>query len=578
MPWFPIPDIGQHGIIRDIPAHLLPPGAWSNGQNVHFRNDRVFRRGGSRQVYTGIGSTAATDPYWGINIDSGTDSYWIYSSKTHLYSILGNTVLPITRHTAENDPTLIPYDMEVERLWNGGILSGIVVLNNGNDIPQTWVPGVDPAQNLANWPEGITAKVLRPFGYFLIAMNLTNGNERSFNRIRWSTSAVPGTLPTSWDITDPAIDAGETDLPDPAGGEIVDARRLRDWLIIYKNNSTWAMRYVGGPDIFTFTEVFPTLGILEADCVAPFAHKGGQYHCMFTGDDVLVHDGRSIIHNLEGRLARSISRELSSDNWRRSFVVNLPSLQENWICYPTEDTSTPHRAITWNYEEDTISLLDLPEDLTWISRGIIEGHDVGLTWDSDMVPRDHPWDDDQGRWDEASVQQRNLRPLGFILDGDQRGLRELSIPDSSDTFNSFIRREDFGYSIDGRTLQPIFDPGREKLIRAIRLYFSDETVAPFMDVNVWAKDSIGSRTRKVSSTYNPNLGYPHWDLLVANGRAFDFEIRPKSNALSRHWELLGMEIDLEVTNTYYGAGTQDDLGRGETRRAASSPFGRGRII
>ena len=583
MAWFPIPDIGEHGIIDDIAPHLLPPGAWSSGENVHFRNGKIRRRGSSQQVYTGIGSNVADNPYWGINIDSGADSFWVYSSLTHLYALIGTRVLPITRSSG-------PYAMTLERLWNGGILSGIVVLNNGVDIPQFWKPSdlnnplTNRAADLAAWPDDrgidgrkIRAKVLRPFGYFLVAFNITENNQIDFNRIRWSTSAVPGTLPVSWSVTDPAIDAGETDLPDPSGGEIVDARRLRDWLIIYKNNSTWAMRYIGGPDVFTFTEVFPNLGILESDCVAPFSHKGGQYHCMFTGDDVKVHDGRSIIHDLEGRLARYISANLSADNWRRSFVVNLPQINENWICYPTNNEQAPHQAIAWNYDEDTLSLLDFPDQLSWITRGIAEGHNIGLTWNSDVT--EVQWDRDLGRWNEASIQQRNLRPVGFIHSGADRGIWQMNESTATEEFASYIERRNFAYILNEQTLSPLFDPGREKLIHAIRLYFEDNDVAQNMDLTVVAKDSFGEGAgRRIQATFNTKSGPPHWDLLGGQGRSFDFRIEPKSTHQSMHWELVGMEIDIEVANTFYGAGTLDTLGARQDITSARTPFGRGRII
>ena len=43
----PITQVDQAGIIRDIPAHTLPPNAWSDGRNIFFKNGSVRKREGS---------------------------------------------------------------------------------------------------------------------------------------------------------------------------------------------------------------------------------------------------------------------------------------------------------------------------------------------------------------------------------------------------------------------------------------------------------------------------------------------------------------------------------------------------
>ena len=90
--WLPVIDIGRYGIIQDIAPHALPLGAWSNGQNVRYRNGRVFRTRGSMSVY----QNPAANPYWGINIDAGDNNYWLYATLSDLYSGLPNTCLLYT--------------------------------------------------------------------------------------------------------------------------------------------------------------------------------------------------------------------------------------------------------------------------------------------------------------------------------------------------------------------------------------------------------------------------------------------------------------------------------------------------
>ena len=93
--WMPIPDIGRYGLIQDQPAHILPPGAWSDGRNVQFRDNRVRKAMGSEAVY----GTPTVDPYWGLNAVTGGDSYWLYASLTKLYTVLGLSLIHISEPT-----------------------------------------------------------------------------------------------------------------------------------------------------------------------------------------------------------------------------------------------------------------------------------------------------------------------------------------------------------------------------------------------------------------------------------------------------------------------------------------------
>ena len=184
--WMPIPDIGKYGLIQDQPAHILPPGAWSDGRNVQFRDNRVRKAMGSEAVY----GTPTVDPYWGLNAVTGGDSYWLYASLTKLYTVLGATHSNATRQDSTN--TDVDYTVTRDDLWNGGNLHGRFVMTNGTDVPQAWQPG-SIAEDLPNWPAStIQCKVMRPFGYYLIALNITDGSTNYPNRVRWSNAAAPG--------------------------------------------------------------------------------------------------------------------------------------------------------------------------------------------------------------------------------------------------------------------------------------------------------------------------------------------------------------------------------------------------
>ena len=60
----------SHGIILDIPAHDLPPEAWSYGNNVRFRNGQIEKFNGHERVYSGNAPVAGAHfllPYFQLD-------------------------------------------------------------------------------------------------------------------------------------------------------------------------------------------------------------------------------------------------------------------------------------------------------------------------------------------------------------------------------------------------------------------------------------------------------------------------------------------------------------------------------
>ena len=542
MTWTTIQKIGDYGIIYDTPAHLTPIGAWSDANNVGFRNGRVFKSRGTQKRYPQVTSGAI----WGINQVVDIQSYWIYADTDDLFVVSGNVApASITRDSAQGGN----YSTSRNGLWNGGNLSGITVLNNGADIPQTFRPGVDSqAQNLENWPPDLRCDIMAVFGYFLVACNLKDGTDpRRPNRVRWSHPALPGRLPISWAIDDPTVESGETDLPDRRPGDIVDAVVLRDWLLLYERNAIWGMRFVGGNEVFSFTNLFPTLGAMTTNCVAAFDHRGGQYHCVFTGDNVIVHDGRSIHNSLDKKVVRQIARELSESNWRRSFVVNMPSLNENWICYPVGGSSSPNRAMVWNYLDNTVSPIDL-YNVNWISLGIVSDTVDRGSWDS--FPAGEIWDDQALAWGASTEEQQNIRPLGFSEDVNNT-IRQMGTTTSvnGEPTSEVLEKRDIAIVPNRQTRDPIRDYESRKQLKAIRF----ESSGVPLNISIAATENIGEE---------PNYGNPHvikaredesFQFLdnelheIVEGRAFHMKIEVSGRG---HWELHGFSMDIERIGDY----------------------------
>jgi len=272
----PIHNVGVGGINRDIPPHLLPPEIWSDGQNVRFQDGKVLKFDGHAAVF----DPPTVAPYWVLGVPTATSHFILYAGLDDVYVWNGGTHTKITRGSGV-------YTGAAADDWNGGLLGGIAIINNGIDKPQAWNP-ISASQllvDLPNWQATDLAKIVKPFKNFLVALNLTVSGSAFPHRIKTSHPADPGTIPSSWDETDTAKDVVETELSDAQAGIIQDGETLRDIFVIYKDASTWGMQFIGGRFIFRFFKIFDSTGILTQRCVVPLVN--GSFHFVAAGANVI---------------------------------------------------------------------------------------------------------------------------------------------------------------------------------------------------------------------------------------------------------------------------------------------------
>jgi hypothetical protein len=207
--------LAKFGVVQDADETLIPPNAWTKANNVRFRDGKIITSPGHVQAY----EPPSIAPYWLMQVFSPVkDIAWIYGGLAKVYVYLGGLHTDISRTVGG------AYTTTMNDLWNGGVLAGIPIMNNGQDVPQYWanVASATKLANLTNWPSTWRASVVRPFRNFLIAMNILEGPLRYIHRVRWSSPAQPGGIPPSWDDTDPTQDAGITELTDTESGAVVD--------------------------------------------------------------------------------------------------------------------------------------------------------------------------------------------------------------------------------------------------------------------------------------------------------------------------------------------------------------------
>ena len=73
VPVIPIENVGQIGIITDIPPFQLPPNAWSAGNNVRIRDQGIKKCAGFTEIF----ASCPIPPYHIFPLADTTSVYWV---------------------------------------------------------------------------------------------------------------------------------------------------------------------------------------------------------------------------------------------------------------------------------------------------------------------------------------------------------------------------------------------------------------------------------------------------------------------------------------------------------------------
>ena len=365
------------GLNKDLGSDTLPLGALTDSNNVRFREGYAELFLGQSEAYT----TAPIAPYTAFPVRTGSTIYWLVLGANKAYCVTGNpaTWTNVTRQTTGTD---VNYSADLDTLWNGCVLNGVPIVNNGVDDPQYWATiatGTKLAA-LPNWPASTKARVLRAFGVTMFALDITQSGTRYPHRVLFSHPADPGSVPDSWDVSDPTKETGQTDLE--GNGFVVDAVPMGNSLIIYKQFSTHVATFTGGQYVYQFRQLFSSVGAMAPDCVVE--HDG--LHYVLTQNDVMRHDGSSTQSILDKATRRWLFKNINQDYVERCFVAKNPYFNEIWICFPSLGETSCNKALVYNYRDGVIGLRDLPS-VTSANVGLVDGGGL-LTVDEIDIPVD----------------------------------------------------------------------------------------------------------------------------------------------------------------------------------------------
>jgi hypothetical protein len=524
---------GGKGLILDLPPHMLAADVWSGAKNVRFQNNLAERiKGHSKLLDTSVPPIGfACAPYLGVN-------YYVYMGAAKAYAWDGDTNTNITRQDLGSDDD---YSATVLGGWNGCLHGGILIANNGIDPPQSWVPSLsNDFQNLANWPANTTAKVIRGFKSFLVALDVTKSGTRYPYMVKTSHPSDPGAVPSSWDHTDVTKLAIEHNLGE-SYDEIVDCLTLQDINIIYRRNSTWGMQYVGLPTVFRFWRILEKHGMFSRNCAVNFL---SSYHAVLTEDDFIVHNGTPTVESkIEGRIRKALFNEIDSTNWPLTFLAHQRSLKEIWVCFPSAGSSYCDRAYVWNYALDRWSSRDLPQVVFMDNAYLVQADEIIDIWNTGP---DDTWNaGPDERWNEAMKFPVRQELIGVSYANSKIFRFDDTNQFETVNFESSLQR--IGLPIqeikpDGNVT---LNTGTWKILRGIRPRFRADPGASFT-IRIGAQDTINAPVRwEHVTTFDPEIEFEV--PCIISGRLFSLEISLNTD---HAWELVGIDVDVDYTGEY----------------------------
>jgi len=347
----PIRDLGSTGVLTDPNPYNLPITGFTMANNIRYDEGKVRRAPVFRTVKDSLGF----DPRAAFgNISDTTFDTVLLVSDDYVIKEYANATLTDRSGSisASSDP----------RPFTITNLADVVYINRPDRVPVFKLPAGTNFADLTNWTSNWRAVSLRPFGDFLLGLNMTEGSTSYPNRVRFSNLVTANSVPDSWDESDTTKSAGFNDLVQMQTA-IVDGLELGTNFIIYSSSEAIMMEFVGGTFIFNFRKLFSDEGVINQNCIVEADGK----HFVFGTHDIYMHDGTTKQSICDERTRKFIYTGLNAKNSDRCFVQHNKVLDEIYFCYQSgdqnvsfPDTDRCNRAAVYNHKNNTWSFMDLP--------------------------------------------------------------------------------------------------------------------------------------------------------------------------------------------------------------------------
>jgi hypothetical protein len=172
-------------------------------------------------------------------------------------------------------------------------------------------------------------------------------------------------------------------------GHILNALQLGNELIVYKEDSVYALTYVGGAYTFSVKEKFKDTGLFSKFAVVDL---GDNRHAMLSTNDFVIHNGNSLKSAITDQMKVFLFGEIDSTYYYKTFLAHNKNNSEVWICYPQTGATNgfPNKALVWNYVDNTWAVRDLPS-CNFIAKGLVNPNLTNTwaassdTWNTNIV-------------------------------------------------------------------------------------------------------------------------------------------------------------------------------------------------
>ncbi len=429
-----LPGVPFNGVNLDLLSTEIENNLATDIMNMRPRENALERIFGAENVL----STGILDaPRHLQSVLVGQQNYWVYFGDTIIGATDGTSHFDLT-HASGIAKT---YD------WTTDLINNFIVANNPDDNPMYWDGQTsNNFVDLPGWPANTKCQALRTFGTYLFALGIEDAAGTRLNEVAWSDEATTGDVPQSWTPT-PTNDAGSRELGETEG-VIVDADRLRNDLIIYKDFSTYRCSFVGGNDVFGFFLLYEDSGCLGRNCVVTSRNR----HYVMTRDDIITHDGVNPPVSIADRRVRNYFKaNLNESEGARAYAVNHAARNEIWFCFPETGSDTPTTALIYNVNEDSWGIRDIT--YSHIIEGLIAPPTTLFTWDT----YSGTWDTATETWNENTAGTGELN----LLAADEDNTKLVGLDTTEDNNGSDVTSKAV------RTGLTMGDPQREKLVTAI---------------------------------------------------------------------------------------------------------------
>jgi len=246
MPVQRIDQLGSIGLNTDMSVASLPEQAWTFCQHVMPRDGKAVRAWDTQTLFS-----IAIEPVFHFNYrDVSNNQYLIVGDGKSVWAYRVDTGVgeDITPSSISNPIT----SNKISFCSHNGVLCystfqhGIFYWpGTGNKLES--FPSVDDgAGGNLGWRYDLNwrCNALASYKYQLVAVGMSEDNNYYPHKLRWSSSAAEGEIPTIW-APKVSNDAGD-DLIGDTSGPLINAVLVRDALWLIKTDSVHSLNWIGG--------------------------------------------------------------------------------------------------------------------------------------------------------------------------------------------------------------------------------------------------------------------------------------------------------------------------------------------